>query len=1414
MSLQSTPNPNVQQALLRVIRALTSLPAQIVYYGSALMAIVAMGGSDLTVGLGTLVTGVGINVLTNILERVARGDAVSDEEIRKVVETVVGSLNIESLVTSNEFYRVTAQVFRKFDLITYAIQKGESAIANILAEQFRIQETMQDGFSSIHLRMESLATSKQSEEILSAVRSIADQKPFPVLLVDNQIELDTDKLRKSIFFNEFDRVNFSLTFAKRLIDGDLSGGNADIRRHALAWVARVLSRTEFTDKAEFYLKQARDLHNVNGTDVEIEIAQAFIYSQKGDRISALKTLFSIDAPACKSAALMIVSYHDGLQGAIDWLKIIGIAGTDLDPDGKCFFLFLLLQLAYWKEAQTFLPHVTSGDLQEAPSLNYIVAITYLLSTVPDELRGIILHQLPIEALRFPLASDASAINSRRLAQRYFENAASIATKYNCPNAAILYEDYALWLELRDPESFSKGKQRLENKFRNSKIALRYVHLGLQFGLKLDLDAIEQEIEREIALNGAITQNAALARFALARTQKNPADVASYITRYHNELATYFNKQSLQFLEIEMLAQARLLEKANEALNILLKEGISKDDEARLRTIIAKAEGIDPISALKKQFETTGSLNDLSVLVDELEARSDWNSFCEFGLILFERTHWLNDAMRLVNALNHSGRADHLVDFVKANSDLLTQSKDLRMFYCWALYHEGALLDARSELAKLDDLCDDTNYRALQINLGIALGDWNFFLDFVANECLNKEKRSPSELIGSAQLALHLGSPLPAKELILEAVDKGKDDANILAAAYILASNAGWEDDEKVFMWLEKAAMLSNEDGPVQKKSPKDIVDLKPSWDKQVQETWHLLRIGEIPMFIAAHSLNKSLINMMLFPALKNLSENDPRRRSVIPAYSGKRSPAPLAIHGAVGIDVTALLTLGFLNLIDKVFDSFNTIYLPHSTLAWLFKEKQKVFFHQPSKIREAHQISDMLATGDLERVFPSTVPDMELSAQIGDELALLITEAEKERDKHVTQHIVIRSSPVHRLSSLLMNEESDLSSHSAVLGSCQSIIKKLRQMGEITSREERKANAYLQLREKPWPCQPVIMDGAVLYLDGLSVKYFLDLGILNKLRGAGFKPVISPGIMEEISNLFDYEKNSEKVNAVIEQIRAGINSAIESGKIKVGKQRRIDEPEKDSLFEQPTFEMIGLANNCNLIITDDRFLNQHAVIDNDGKQTPIYSTLDLIDGLVHSSLITNEERLEYRTLLRRAGYLFIPVSDEELTVHIKNFSIKENKIYETADLRAIRENLLRVRMDTWLQIPNEAFWIDTIFKTFIGVLKSLWVSNDDLLYVRVCSDWLINQIDFQGWAHCFGLEGGDFLINTGRRAAILVILRPPLDLPETVKDEYWNWVEDRILFPIREQYPNLYSSIVDWYRNEIAELVNRHITNE
>ena len=106
---------------------------------------------------------------------------------------------------------------------------------------------------------------------------------------------------------------------------------------------------------------------------------------------------------------------------------------------------------------------------------------------------------------------------------------------------------------------------------------------------------------------------------------------------------------MRSIQIEMFSKAGMLERAKGCLELLVKEGLSVAQESRLRSVIAEAEGTDPVESRKARFEETDSLGDLASLVEELEIKKDWDGLCEYGETLFQRTRFLQDAERFSSA---------------------------------------------------------------------------------------------------------------------------------------------------------------------------------------------------------------------------------------------------------------------------------------------------------------------------------------------------------------------------------------------------------------------------------------------------------------------------------------------------------------------------------------------------------------------------------------------------------------------------------------------------------------------------------------------------------------------------------------------------------------------------------------------
>ena len=1239
---------------------------------------------------------------------------------------------------------------------------------------------------------------------------------FPTDLVDQEVKKATDTLRKSRFFPEFDRIQSSLTLARNLVDGNFTGATDEVKAHALAWCVRLLARNEELDKAETYLDLAKEL----GTSEEIGIAEAFVASQKEDESAALSKLEDINSTNSRSSAFMIVTNHRGRQKALDWLEITETKVTELNTDGKYHLLKTHLELGNWVSAKKVADLLTEDDMSCAPILHHMSAVTHLLTAVPDELASSVCKYPPVTmAGIFTLADDTAAIVARRRAHRNFSKAADIARKLGCPKFANVDDMYAIWLEVMDPDESEKGLNRLESKLYGSNVALHFVLYGVAFNLNLDIEAIERQIDRQIELNGGVPFEAAIGRYALAYKQETSEACANYIATYRDELAIHFEEKPIHWMLIEIYASAALPDRAKDILDEMIANGLSDSEERKLRIIIDEAEGVDSTKSREALFKETGSLRDLAILVNELYDSEDWDGVSKYGTVLFKKTGTVTDAERIGQALYNTQQYERLKKFLESNETLLSRSNQLRVLHCLSLYYEGELLEALSKLEELKHIWDHPYCRELRVNLGIALGDWDSLSPVVVHECANKNDRTAVELIRTAQLAFHLGlSESQVKELTFAAVEKANDNANALADAYYLASIAGWENTEEVANWLQRAATLSGNDGPIRKATIQEFADWKPVWDSIQSEEWMKLCRGELPMFGAGHALNISLIEMMSYPFYVNLAETDPRRRRIVFAYSGKKRGAHIDPSGKIAMDVSALLTLGSLDIIDKVMDIFDKVHISHATLGWFFVERKKAEFHQPSRIRKARQIRDMLDEGTLVKLTLDGIGHNDLADQVGPEIAQLIIKAETADDLDGTQRLVVCPYPVHRAGSL-MDEEADLTEHGKVLSSCASVVEELRRKGRITEREEQRARAYLRLHEKPWPEQPAITDGATLYLTNLATTYFQHLGLLEKLKGAGFRPVVSPSVVSEVDQLISYGNTSVKIQTAIERIRSALRTGLANGKVKTDRRVSIDkpitpsdEPTEQSIPDHPTLGVISLAKQYDAIVIDDRYISQqYPHITAESTVTPVFSSLDVIDALVAADSITNEERIEYRMKLRNAGYILVPVDVDELIHYLDEASVDNSELRDTAELKAIRENLLLVRLSGCNLSVEEDDWLRMLFKTFREAIKELWKRGGDLTDVQARSDWILRQLDLRIWAHCFEREIGKHMVGHGYGAHIMSLLLLPIEELQDVKEDYWRWIEDKVLDPIKEQSPELYLELVEWYRGFVATQVDRYI---
>lgn len=1236
----------------------------------------------------------------------------------------------------------------------------------------------------------SAAVARIEERLLSTPQPVLPAPELPSSLVDAETTRRVRRARRMRFFVDSTHVEEALQLSQALLSGQLRATSTALKADTLAWCARLLmSKPEDRTEALRVLDEAKRLIRTDG----VSIAEALADSYNGEISTALQKLSKLTSAEARAASFIIVVNAKDGRDPLTWMAGAGLSPELMSSDGKFFVLKQFLDNARWDDALNLVRTFTSNDYEHTPVLAYLSAGTHLVQATPLELRQVIFWQLPFDSASIPLSDDASSLDERRKAIGLYEQTATFASALGCTRVSNDASDRALWLRLRDPATMPRARTDLQASMRDPAHSLRRLPLALQFGLRLDLQAVEREIDRQDTLTDGNSLDVALARFSLALTKQSPRETADYIQKHKPQLEKYLNPFYVAAVEIEVLANSGQVELAEQRLQQLPHQADLVGERGRLERLIAEARGANPVEAREEEFRKSDSLADLVNLVHRLVELHDWPRLATYGREFFNRTHGLPALRAFGEALFETKAYEDLLTTFAQHPDLVAQSPFLASLRAWALFRTGDLDASREALARLRAVRDDANDRVLQVNLAIASGDWTTLGAFVEQEWDHRTDRTAEELLRAGQLARQLGSSR-SRELIIEAANRAGDDPEIYIGCYGAAVSAGWEDAQTA-TWLERAAILSGNDGPVKRMSFKDIVDLHPEWQARETRTTEQLLAGDLPIFAAGHLLHRTLFDLFMMPALANPETVDPRRRTAVYAYSAARGLFRSSAKSAA-LDPTALMTLGLLKLTEQVFVRFEKIVVPHSTLGWLFEERQRIQFHQPSRIDDAREIKSLLGSNHLTRLDRTTPIDDALASEVGPDFAALLAEAALPHENG-PQRLVVRSAPVHRIGSL-MEEDADLSKYADRLCGCTEVITALVQRGQLTQAEEQRARSYLKLHETPWPTAVSVRPGARLYLDGLSVNYFQHLGILRKLSDAGFTAIVLPADIDQSDNFMRYEELSRRALSIIDDLRHSLASGIASGKVILAPSVTEKESQSNRLQSHPSFEILNAARISDVLIIDDRHFNQHGNIAGDFGTKQIWTTYDIL-----SILFEPHEFREHITTLRRAGYCFVPLRVDELADLLKTANVVDGAIIETAELKAIRENLLLARLTGSLQWPKEKAWLDNLAFVFVEVIRSQWQDDIDAEIASAKSSWLAAQFDIRNWASQYGKAEKPGSANVRFRGFVLALSLPNTNVGLKTKQRYWEWHAKTLLEPLKEQQPVVYAELIEQVRSVI-----------
>ncbi|MDA5495862.1 hypothetical protein PGS50_21785 [Yersinia intermedia] len=1230
-------------------------------------------------------------------------------------------------------------------------------------------------------------------------------------LQDERIEKLTSEITFLRFFGSFPKEEKATALAESIIDGELSGGTPQVKARALAIVARYLCIGEKADLAKKWLSHSKKLCQTE----EAAIAQAFIDATGSNKIDAASGLLRVSSPSNYAAFFMIKKTVDGNEAALSWFESTGLSLHDVDNDGKVVLLLVLLTEHQWEKALDVVQKIDDKSLSISPALANLSAVTFLVNAIKAvELRESVLTYIPLAADRFPLADDSESIVLRNRAVELFKICSVRARHLGAEDVANMSDQYVLWLLLRNSETHEQAIAELQNYFVSyNQKTLEYLPLAFAFGIDIDFESIENEVNKQTALSPANNAILGLARFVLAQTQKPISATLDYISRHRNQMERSVNSVAINMLEIEALAKSGLVDDAQQLLEKTGDSGASDVEVRNLQNIIDSVKGADPVSLAISQYQQSEATSDLAHLVNLLERDNRGDRYYLYCRKLFDRTGQESDAIRVCNAASSLGKFSELHQFLSDRMDLVKRSEGLQAHWAWCLFRKGDLSGAYEQIARLKQSKSQLpDLKTLEINLSIFGGDWESLSIFVEDSWNSREELNANDLLQAAQLAKAV-SPGRARQIVEFCTGKYSEDPQVFAASYFTATMMGWEDNQETSEWLNKAMVLSNDNGPLHRASLEDLKEMMSEAREKNERVYKAYFDGDAPIFTVAPLLNRTMSDFYLVQPQENKSAKNIRRKNLVPIFFGARF-VQVIVGETIAIDASSALVMENTGLLHHLFDCFGRIVIPHSFMRWLFEEKQKVAFHQPSQIEKAKYFERLVSDGRVSVFHPKKINNPELALDVGDELAYMLEEVHGSPTNE-SQALVVCSYPVYKVGGSFREEEVDLSSFNHSLISCTQLIKKLKGLAVITEAQCGKALNYLRQHEKEWPTDLEVASGARLYLDSLSITYLMTVEMLDKLSDAGFEVYVFKGERDRYRSLINYDSIIEQADSKIENIRKLFFNGLTSGKLIIAEmplnKDQVTAASKNN-YARPTEELFETLKVCDAALIDDRFMNKHRNITLDERTVPIFTSLDFIDTLHHKGLISQEQKLDARTSLREFGFEFVGISAEELEYHLNHSVMANGEFKPTKQLRLIRENLLLIRISGLVQLPRDAQWLHETMKTIAKAIRDQWSANIPIELSRVRSCWLYELMGYREWAQAHQIRGDGGMAYLGEVLKVNSMLIASESLSNEQKEGYKAWLDEFVLGPLRDIDPWSFKNVVDSMKQQVKSISQQSIS--
>lgn len=1187
-------------------------------------------------------------------------------------------------------------------------------------------------------------------------------------------------------------------------EGALGGANAKTKNAVRYWAARLLAEERGT------VATARDLLAALPRpylDFDVVIVEARIAETEGESDRALDLLSDPDSADRRASYLAALARIGGKDDALTWFDSTGDDHPSdfLTAPGWRSWAICMAEAGRWEEATTRLAAL-EGQWQSDAALPLTEGILNAAMLLPAGERSRALKDVPVYPGIAPSHPPEAEVYAAR-ARKCFTAAQDHPRIAKDPGIAEFVDIWQLWLRLMDPDPARATAARAEvgKRIEDSPAGLALVPFVWALGIEFDAATVETRLAEQRAAGQFSGAEWAAECFANQRSM-SPRDFVRYLESHWTRLTGIIPEPFLAELKIRALVADGQSARARddlESVREMLGPGASKS----LGLWIETNEGEDRRSELEALYRESNQLSDLRALIHHLQEVGDRDALPTWLTVLFEEEPTVQNAVRLVGQQMATDQITppDLLDFLDDHENLVARSPALRSARANALFGVGDYGKAGEVNDALQEQRGFVQDDVLAIQIAVWSGDWERVPGILDRLWSERESCDPDTLMQLAYLAADYPDTLDrALELGRLATRKAPHDPQILMGAYQLFVRSGRDADADP-SWLRTALRHSSEEtGPIWEISVRSVVrEVIPDRQREAERMNRELLRGRFPLSVAAVANHTSLADVFLHSSEENAAVGG-LERGIIPIVAGGRRAVELSGIQTIGLDVTSVMVLAHLGMLEEVLEAFGRIAVSPDIFAFLYAERRRTQFHQPLQLREAAHLIELRRQ---DRIRPADLTglgneDDGVSEEVGSENAALIRAARHQKG------LVVAQLPIYRPDSL-MEREANTSEFRDSLVSTPTLLNALSQAGRLSAADRGKVEQLESGADLPDAKAEGSLLEEPIFLASSALSELRRTALLNAVTSARLDLRLHPRAFARAESLVKDGETADRLRSRLHEIRDALRSGLEAKKVVLVPRRALEDWPEGGPPEgfESTALLMEAADQCDAVCIDDRAVNRLPGIPGRDAVTPIASVLDVLRTLRDQKAIDAQRYGEARHRLREGGFAFVAPEADEVVSFVRQASVHDEQLMESPELRVLRQTGARLAAIEPAEAPDvQRFSFETL-QAMTRAFRKLWedsVAPPDGIEARASYLWW-EMTDF-----IFGLaEPADVREAAERRSAGLrlcleTVLPPLVGVPPDVSARYKSWIEDSLLSMLRP----VHGSVIVAARDSVREALD------